>query len=60
MGMSHESLANHYELNVHLMLEHKMQLQELDDMYPFEREIYMLMIHNYLDKKEKALKQQDI
>jgi hypothetical protein len=61
MGMSHDTLKNHYELNVYLMLEHKIQLQEIDDMYPFEREIYIMMIHNHLDKKEKALKsQQDI
>jgi hypothetical protein len=51
----HESLANMYQLNFALMQHHKYGLAELEEMIPFERDIYVSMLLAYLkDKEEKS------
>ena len=52
----HDSLANLYELNFALMQHHKYSLSELDNMIPFEREIYVTFLKNFLDEQEQQQK----
>lgn len=55
MNLSHETLFNHYDTNFQLMQHHNYTLTELDSMLPFEREIYVQMLNNFLEKqKQKA------
>jgi hypothetical protein len=56
--MSHNSLANMYQMNFALMQHHKYSLTELENMIPFEREIYVTLLKNYLEEQEERLKQQ--
>jgi hypothetical protein len=37
------------------MQYHKYNLEELENMMPFEREIYVTMLANYLEEKKKQL-----
>ena len=56
--LSHDSLMNHYKTNFALMQHHKYSLTELDNMYPFEREIYTAMLVKHLEE-EKARREQE-
>ena len=40
------------------MQYHKYSLAEIEDMIPFEREIYVAMLINYLEEEKKRLEQQ--
>ena len=53
--MRTDNLRNHYLTNFALMQHHKYSLSELDNMLPWEREIYVSLLQNYLkEKKEEA------
>ena len=56
--LSHDSLMNHYKTNFALMQHHKYSLTELENMYPFEREIYTSMLVKHLED-EKARREQE-
>jgi hypothetical protein len=55
--MVHDSLANMYQLNFALMQHHNYSLSELDEMIPFERDIYVTLLRNYLEEQEERQKQ---
>ena len=55
--MVHDSLANMYQLNFALMQHHNYSLTELDEMIPFERDIYVTLLKNYLEEQEEIQKQ---
>lgn len=52
MGLCHDTLFNHYKMNFALMHHHKYSLTELDDMLPFEREIYVGMLIEFLEQEK--------
>ena len=49
------SLTNYFETNFALMQHHKYSLTELENMLPWEREVYVSLLVNYL-KEEKERK----
>jgi hypothetical protein len=57
MCLSHETGFNHYKTNFALMQYHKYSLEELDNMMPFEREIYISMLVQHLEEETQKLKQ---
>ena len=57
IGLSHNSLANMYHTNFSLMQHHKYSLTELENMIPFERDLYVLMLVSYLKELEEKRKQ---
>ena len=44
--------------NFNLMQHHKYSLSELDNMIPFEREIYVIMLIEHINEENDRLKQQ--
>jgi hypothetical protein len=56
--LSHESLFNYYQTNFNLMQHHKYSLTELENMLPWEREIYVMLLINHLEEENKRLQQQ--
>jgi hypothetical protein len=56
--MVHDSLANMYQLNFAMMQHHKYSLTELDNMIPFEREIYVTLLKNFIDEQEEQQRSQ--
>ena len=55
MNLSHESLENYYKTNFQLLQNFHYSLHEVEDMLPWEREIYLtLLINDIREKNEKA------
>ena len=52
-------MMNYYKTNFNMMQHHKYSLAELEDMIPWEREIYIGMLIQHLEEeKEEYEKQQ--
>jgi hypothetical protein len=49
-------LMNYYELNFSLMQFHKYSLTEIENMIPWERDIYVTFLKNHIE--EEKVKQQ--
>jgi hypothetical protein len=54
MALSHNTLANYYILNFSLMHHHKYNLAEIEGMIPWERELYINMLIDHLEKEKAA------
>jgi hypothetical protein len=55
MCLSHESLYNFYKMNFALMQYHKYTLEDLVNRIPFEREIYVAMLTQYLEEEKRKM-----
>lgn len=55
LGLSHDTLANHYKTNFLLIHKYKYSLTELDTMLPYEREIYIMLLTQYLEEEKIKL-----
>ena len=58
MALSHDSLENYYKTNFALMQHHKYSLTELDSMMPWEREIYVMLLSQYIEEENERIKNQ--
>jgi hypothetical protein len=58
VSLSHDSLSNYYETNFALMQHHKYSLTELDNMLPWERQVYIDMLVKFLEAEKERLKAQ--
>ena len=56
--MDHEDLASYYKLNFALMQHHKYSLTELENMMPWEREIYVSLLQQYVEEENLKAQQQ--
>ena len=56
--MAHEDLASYYKLNFALMQQHKYSLTELENMMPWEREIYVSLHQQYVEEENLKAQQQ--
>ena len=54
----HDSLMNHYKTNFALMQQHKYSLTELNDMIPWERDVYVNLLIGHLKEEEERIKRQ--
>ena len=54
----HDNLGNYYQTNFALMQHHKYSLTELDNMLPWERDIYVNMLIRYLEEETERIKAQ--
>jgi len=57
--LSHESLINYYQTNFNLMQYHKYSLSELENMMPWEREIYVTLLVRYLELEKQKIQEQN-
>jgi hypothetical protein len=55
--MVHMNLMNYYELNFSLMQYHKYSLTEIENMIPWERDVYVAMLQNHLEEEKLKTKQ---
>lgn len=53
--MSHNSLVNYYTMMFSLIQHHKYSITELEDMIPYERDIYVDMLMAYLKEEKERL-----
>ena len=57
--MAHEDLESYFKTNFALMQHHKYSLTELENMIPWERDIYLTLLQQYIEE-EKLKQQQEI
>ena len=57
--MSHSSLENYYLSTFSLIQHHKYSITEIENLIPYERDIYVEMLLKYLRELEEARKQQN-
>ena len=56
IALSHDSLENYYQTNFAMMQHHNYSLEELENMIPWERDIYLGLLLNYIkEEKEKEI-----
>ena len=57
MLLSHNTLANYYSTVFALVQHHKYSISEIENLIPYERDIYISMLQEHL-KKEKERQEQ--
>jgi hypothetical protein len=57
LSLAKDSLEDYYRTNFSLMQHHKYSLTELENMMPWEREVYNSMLINYIREENEKLKQ---
>ena len=58
MSMAHEDLESYYKLNFALMQHHKYSLTELENMMPWEREIYVSLLQQHIEEENLKAQQE--
>jgi hypothetical protein len=56
--MIHISLESYFRLNFSLMQYHKYSLTEIENMIPWERDIYVEFLKQHIEEEELKQKQQ--
>jgi hypothetical protein len=58
--MAHIDLESYYKVNFSLMQHHKYSLTEIENMMPWERDIYLAMLNQYVEEENSRIQQQGI
>ena len=56
--MSHEDLESYYKMNFALMHHHKYSLTQLENMIPWEREIYISLLQQHIEEENLKARQE--
>lgn len=51
----HQTLMNYYQVAFVLRQHHNYALTEMDELYPFEKEIYENLLLNHLEKEKEII-----
>ena len=55
--MAHIDLESYFKLNFALMQHHKYSLTEIENMMPWERDIYVAMLNQYIEEENLKAQQ---
>tara|TARA_B100001564_G_C20369900_1_gene547481 strand:- start:125 stop:310 length:186 start_codon:yes stop_codon:yes gene_type:complete len=55
--MSHVNLEAYYKLNFALIQHHKYSLTEIENMIPWEKEIYVSLLQQYVEEENLKVEQ---
>ena len=55
--MAHEDLASYFKLNFALMQHHKYSLTEIENMMPWERDIYVGLLNQQIEEENLKAQQ---
>jgi len=55
--MAHEDLASYYKTNFALVQFHKYSITEIENMIPWEREIWVGLIQQYIEEENLKMNQ---
>ena len=53
----HDSLESYYRMNMKLVTEFQLDLASVEDMMPFEREIYLNLLNDHIKNEQDQLPQ---
>ena len=56
--MSHIGLESYFKLNFALIQHHKYSLTEIENMMPWERDIYVGLLNQYIEEENSKMQQQ--
>ena len=57
--MAHMSLESYFRLNFALMQYHKYSLTEIENMIPWEKEIYLTLLQQYVEEENLKAQQEN-
>jgi hypothetical protein len=55
--MLHSDIVSYYKINFALMQHHKYSLSDIENMYPFERDIYLALLESYIEEQNLKAQQ---
>ncbi len=58
LSLGHESVTNYYTTNFNLMQHHKYSLAEVENLIPWEREIYLMLLMKYIEEENERQKRE--
>jgi len=58
--MAHEDLESYFKVNFALMQHHKYSLTELENMIPWEREVYLTLLQQYIEEENLKHRQSEL
>ena len=58
IGLGHENLESMYLTNFAMMQHHNYTLNDLENMIPFEREIYVTLLADFIKQENERIKAQ--
>jgi len=56
--MAHESLESYFKTNFALIQHHKWSLSDIENLIPWEREIYVTLLKQWIEEEEDRIKSQ--
>ncbi len=59
MSIARENLEAYYRINFSLMQYHKYSLTELENMMPWERDIYIALLQQYIEDQNLKRQQEE-
>jgi hypothetical protein len=60
VSMAHEDLESYFKVNFALMQHHKYSLTELENMIPWEREVYLTLLQQFIEEENLKQKQAEL
>ena len=58
--MGYQKLAVYYKTMFSLMNHHKWSIAEIEDMMPWERQVYVDLLQDWIKQKEQEMKEQEM
>ena len=59
MTLAHDSLYNYYKTNFGMMQYHKYSLTEIENMVPWEREIYIGLLMEHIKEENQRIEREN-
>jgi len=57
VSMAHTNIESYFRINFALMQHHKYSLTELENMIPWEKEIYLAFLQQYIEEENLKAQQ---
>ena len=55
--MAHQNLESYYKVNFDLIQHHKYSLTEIENMMPWERDVYVTLLKQYIEEENLKAQQ---
>ena len=55
--MAHQNLESYYKVNFALMQHHKYSLTEIENMMPWERDVYVTLLRQHIEEENLKAQQ---
>ena len=58
--MAHTNLESYYKVNLALMQHHKYSITEIENMMPWERDVYVTLLKQYIEEENLKAQQRNM